>query len=473
MGFPLKEDKVTSSPESLVSVKSGAGSPSRSIAPSKSRRAVGVVRVSRVGDRDGERFVSPTEQRERIASACERDGLELLDTIEELDVSGGTPLAKRPGLRHAVELVEAQEADVVVVAFFDRLVRSLQVQREIVERIEQAGGGIVAVDVGEVRADTASRWLSSTMLGMVSEYHRRVTAERTQDAKRRAVARGVPPFPNVPPGYRRGANGALEPHPEQAPIVAEAFRRRAEGATVMEVRDYLRGQGIERSFHGTQALLTSRVVLGELRFGDLVNTDSHIPIVDAATWQRVQKMRSPRGRRAKSERLLARLGVLRCGTCGARMVIGSSDQNCPPIGHCRRRVTISANVAEQTIVDAVRELLAGMRGTASVADGLADAERDLERAEQELDAAVRAFQGLDDVEAARERLAELHAVRDRERDRLAQLQAAAAPAVTLSASGDWDDLSLDARRALIAAVILRADVAPGRGGDRISVQAGT
>jgi hypothetical protein len=35
------------------------------------RRAVGVVRVSRVGDRDGERF-APKDQRERIASVCDR-----------------------------------------------------------------------------------------------------------------------------------------------------------------------------------------------------------------------------------------------------------------------------------------------------------------------------------------------------------------------------------------------------------------
>ena len=34
------------------------------------RRAVGVVRVGRVGVREGERFVSPSEQRERIAAAC-------------------------------------------------------------------------------------------------------------------------------------------------------------------------------------------------------------------------------------------------------------------------------------------------------------------------------------------------------------------------------------------------------------------
>jgi hypothetical protein len=35
-----------------------------------SKRAVGIVRVSRTGDRDGETFVSVPDQRERIAAAC-------------------------------------------------------------------------------------------------------------------------------------------------------------------------------------------------------------------------------------------------------------------------------------------------------------------------------------------------------------------------------------------------------------------
>jgi site-specific DNA recombinase len=466
---------VTASPESLSNVKSGAGSPSAIMAPS-SKRAIGVVRVSRVGDRSGEQFVSPSEQRERIAAACERDGLTLVDTLEELDVSGGTPLAQRPGLRRAIELVEAGEADVLVAAYFDRLVRSLRVQDELVSRVEQAGGQVLAVDIGQVTNGSAGQWLSGTMLGAVAEYARRVTAERTADAKRRAVARGVPPFPNVPPGYRRAPDGRLEPHPDEARAVAEAFRLRANGATVMEVREHLRQHGIDRTFHGTQALLTSRIVLGELRFGATVNLESHPAIVDAGTWGRVQRMRSPRGRRAKSERLLARLGVLRCGTCGARMVVGSSNYGayglyrCPPVGDCPRRVTISADLAEQVVVDAMKELLKGMRGTASMAEGVTDAERTLEQAERELDAAVRAFTGLDDVEAARERLSALREERDRARDRLAELSAASAAATVTVTTGDWDVLTLDERRALIRAVVDRAVVAPGRGRDRITIE---
>jgi DNA invertase Pin-like site-specific DNA recombinase len=421
--------------------------------------------------------VSPSEQAERIRSACARDGLKLVKTVEELDVSGGAPLERRPGLSHAVHLVESGDADVVVVAFFDRLVRSLAVQREVVERVEAAGGSILAVDVGEVRADTASRWLSSSMLGMVSEYHRRVTGERTAEAKRRAVARGVAPFPNLPPGYRRGTDGSIEKHPKDARTIAAAFRLRAKGATVMEVREYLRERGIERSFHGVQALLGSRLVLGELRFGETVNTASHPAIVDPDVWQAVQRMRSPRGRRAKSERLLARLGVLRCGTCGARMVVGSTRQSsgqywfyrCNPTSDCPQRVTVSAELAESVVVDAVRAELEDVRGRASVDDDIADAERTLEESERELDAAVRAFTGLEDVDAARERLLGLREDRDHARERLDELRAATAPARTVSV-GDWDRLSVSGRRDLIRAVVEQATVAPGRGRDRVAVK---
>lgn len=55
----------------------------------------------------------------------------------------------------------------------------------------------------------------------------------------------------------------------------------------------------------------------ELRFGEILNPSAHPAIVDTRTWQAVRRMRSPRGQRPKSERLLARLGVLRCETCGA------------------------------------------------------------------------------------------------------------------------------------------------------------
>jgi DNA invertase Pin-like site-specific DNA recombinase len=436
---------------------------------------VGVVRVSRVGARSGETFVSPSEQRMRIEQACAQAGLELIEVIEELDVSGGAALAQRPGLSRAIGLIETGEADVVVVAYLDRLVRSLQVQAEVVSRVEKAGGDVLTVDAGALTNGSSAQWLSGTLLGAVSEYARRVTAERTADAKRRAVERGVPPFPNVPPGYQRGDGGRLEPHPIEASTVGEAFRLRAEGSTVMDVRTFLRERGIERSYHGVQAMLGSRIYLGELSFGALVNPASHPAIVDAETWTRVQRARSPRGKRAKSERLLARLGVLRCATCGARMVVGSAHHGqyalyrCPPVGDCPQRVTISAEVAERAVVEATKRAIGERQGSASASGAAEQAEREHERAEADLAAAVEAFSGLDDVAAARERLLALRDERDRKRERADELRAAVAPALTVSVD-DWDRLTVDEQRALIRAAVDEVTVAPGRGADRITVR---
>jgi hypothetical protein len=122
------------------------------------------------------------------------------------------------------------------------------------------------------------------------------------------------------------------------------------------------------------------------------------------------------------------------------------------------------------VVEAVRELLANVRGRASVGDELADAEREVEERERELDAAVEAFSVLDDVATVRDRLRTLREERDRARTRLAELETAAAPTLIVSAGDDWDVLTLDEQRSVIRAVLERVTVAPGRGLGRVTVE---
>jgi hypothetical protein len=115
-------------------------------------------------------------------------------------------------------------------------------------------------------------------------------------------------------------------------------------------------------------------------------------------------------------------------------------------------------------------LLPGVEGRASVESGAGEAGEEVARAQEALDKAIRSFAGLEDEEVARERLLELRAARDQARERHDELLAASAPAMTVGA-GDWDLLTLDERRALIRAVVDRAVVQPGRGSDRITVEA--
>jgi DNA invertase Pin-like site-specific DNA recombinase len=98
------------------------------------RRAIGITRASVGGDR--ETIHSYATQAARVQSDCERRGFELLYIAQERNVSGDADLANRPELSRASAAVESGEADIIVAAYFDRFFRSLDVQSEVIKRIE-------------------------------------------------------------------------------------------------------------------------------------------------------------------------------------------------------------------------------------------------------------------------------------------------------------------------------------------------
>jgi len=360
-------------------------------------RDVMVVRVSEKGDREDEHFHSPEVQIEAATRWAKERGERLVASpIPEIDVSGKLPLSKRPGLLAAIEMIEAGRADQLVVAYFDRLVRSLKVQLEVIERVERAGGEIFALDHGKLTNGAAAQRLSTNMLGSVFQHFAEITGEKVTAAQARAVARGVYPHPKVPVGYARGEDGVLVVEPAAAKVVVQAFKRRDRGASLVEIQAWLAENGIERALSGVAWMLRSRMYLGEIHFGELHNLNAHGPIIkDRALFERVQRRTVSRGRQAKSERPLARLGVLRCGTCGSRMVINSytGSYRCgdTSANRCRRRTAVKADRVEAMVLDAVRaySATAGVHGRASRKRQIREADEAIERANAGLDNTIR------------------------------------------------------------------------------------
>lgn len=450
------------------------------------RRAVGIIRVSKVGKRKGERFVSPRDQEQKLRQWCSSQGIQLTTVLTESDVSGKTPLARRPGLLPAIESVESGRDDIVVVAYFDRLVRSLTVQAEIIERVERAGGKVVALDVGEVSHETAASWLNATLHGMMADYHVRITREKTGEAKRDAVERGVPPFPNLPPGYRRGEDGRLVVVDNEVEPVVETFKLRAGGASLSQCRAYLAQHGIQRSYRATQTMFTNRLYLGEIHFGELENLHAH-QLLDGLTrelFAQARDRRAARGRPNKSDRLLARLGVLVCGKCGARLTTamvwnrtlrrakGGLRQRyaiyrCGMSGDCPSPVTISATLVEDVVVREVRQRLINKTGSASLEQEIREAAAAAEQAQRRHKNAVALLTGDEDLEETRLKLSELKGAAQAATERYERLIERTEPLAVLSATYDWDELELSERRALIRAVLPRVEIWPAAMGERI------
>jgi site-specific DNA recombinase len=430
-------------------------------------RAIGIVRQSK-GDAASS---SPEDQAERIAAHCAREGWTLVDTLSEVDVSGRRPLERRPGLSAAVEAVEANLADVVVVTYGDRLCRDVGVHREVVRRIEQADGTVLSLDRGVITYSTAAGRLMSTFNAGMDEYYAVLSGEKTTAARARAIAEGRP-CGRAPFGYDRdpGSREPLRVEASKAPLVREAFRMREDGESLECIRRMLLRAGHDLSLTAVQVMLRQRMYLGEVRHGEFVNPSAHEPIVDAETFRRVQGAMKPRGPKAKSDRLLARLGVLRCGACDARMVVASAANGtvpvyrCPPNGGCARRQSITARIAEEAVVHATRVALRDLRGQAGHATR--DAEAEYERTEIAYVNAAEASLGLDPAVVG-PRLRELEGARNAARDRLDSLRRGSS--FVLMPSVAWDELSLAAKRELVRAVVERAVVHPGRGSGRIEL----
>lgn len=276
------------------------------------------VRVSDVRGRKGESFISPDVQREQIAAWISSRGEDLGETLVELDESGAR--ADRPLLMKAIRRIEEGESTGLIVAKLDRFGRSLLDGLSAVARIERAGGTFVSVQDGFDLATPTGRLILRMMLAWAEWELDRIRING-DIACEKAVSRGIYIPSQGPPGYVKGDDRHLHPDPSSAPLIKEAFRRRARGASAREIAEFLNGEGMRtRTGLPFQAqtvyrLIANRAYLGESRFGRHSHLSAHQAIVDPGLWKKAQFRLRPRREPAGS--LLAR--TVRCASCGRSM----------------------------------------------------------------------------------------------------------------------------------------------------------
>jgi hypothetical protein len=172
--------------------------------------------------------------------------------------------------------------------------------------------------------------------------------------------------------------------------------------------------------------------------------------------------------------LLARLGVLRCGSCGGRMSVsltGPKSGRTPfyrcASDECSGRVTISAKPIEAQVIEEVKDHYRSMRGRASAAQSARQAAEAADKATATHADFVAMLDPSEPSHVARELV-----LRD-ERDRKREAAERSAHVVPLAEGVDVDELfesgTLEAQRNLIRATV-EVTVYPGRGSGRVRVQ---
>jgi len=329
----------------------------------KSTKPIDVyVRVSQVGGRDGDSFISPEVQESRCRAQLEVDGLTVGKVFTDLDQSGRK--MKRPEFDRAMARAKSGQSGGIVVYKLSRFGRTTRGVLAAITELEEAGAAFVSCDPKIDTSSPSGRFML-TVFTALDELEVENLTVAWAVAHANHIGRGVHSG-SAPAGYAKGPDKVLVPN-EHAPAVREAFRMKAEeGANRVAIARYLTDQAVLTRHNRTQwtastvaKMLSNRAYLGEARFGEMVNVDGHEALVDERTFRLASRRETRRSGNRGDGQLLGS-GLCRCGTCGGGLVYSKTKQGereyeylrCQAPKNGARHATISIPLIEPYLVDA-------------------------------------------------------------------------------------------------------------------------
>jgi site-specific DNA recombinase len=300
-------------------------------------RSVGYERKS-TSEGLGKDFNSIDAQRETIRNHIRTQGWEHVPTdYSDGGFSGGN--LERPGLQRLIADIKARKVDVVVVYKVDRLSRSLIDFARLMELFLEHGVSFVAVSQ-QIDTSTSMGRLMLHVLMSFAQFEREIISERTRDkiAASRRKGKWIGGRPVLGYDVNRDTK-KLVVNPGEAAQVKSIFELYLEYGALLPVVEELRRRGwvnklwttkkghtqgglafTKTSLHYT---LTNVVYAGKVGYLKEVHDGEHDAIIDAATWQKVQRLLQRNGRtggaavRNKYGALLK--GLLHCKPCRCAM----------------------------------------------------------------------------------------------------------------------------------------------------------
>ncbi|MFE6228941.1 recombinase family protein [Cellulosimicrobium sp. NPDC057862] len=346
--------------------------PNLRVVPDQPPRAVVYLRQSK----SREDSISLELQEASCREYAARMGYDVVDVLSDPGISGRT--WDRPAVQRTLALVEARDADVIVVWKWSRLARNRRDWAVAVDRVEGAGGRLES-STETVDTTTSTGRFTRGMLAEMAAFE----SDRIGDTWRETHARrrklGLPHNGSPRLGYLYDpASKTYSPDPETADVVRELYRRYVDGAGLGALSKWLRDLGIESprskkpwTHRGVGQYLTNGFAAGYLRVHDPACTErhqvtrecprhvyilgAHEAIIDESIWRATVAARE--GRKTLAPRLVSAVsamsGVPRCAACGYRMALHRQKDQSPRMRCANRECTAPASILYSRVEDAV------------------------------------------------------------------------------------------------------------------------
>jgi site-specific DNA recombinase len=301
-----------------------------------SPRAVIYIRMSI--DKTGE-GAGLERQEQACRALCLARGWDVVNVVDDTISATDWRLEDRPGWQRVVKTIEAGEADLVVAWHLDRVTRSMKDLEVLIELAIDKGIGL-ATATGDIDLTTDVGRMVARILAAVATAEGERKAERQVLASDQRIAAGKPNWIRVPFGFNKDGSHK----PDEATAIKKAYRDVLRGKTLTAVIDEWNGAGFRTSApllaqtkprqprrraydpDGLWTIVALRFLLRHPRnmgkitlYGEVMGEAAWEPIIDEATWRKVDQILADRERPDWVGGKLANLlsGIAHCGICGA------------------------------------------------------------------------------------------------------------------------------------------------------------
>lgn len=312
---------------------------------------------------------------------------------------------ERPQVQRLIGMVRENKIDCIIVKDFSRFGRNSLETGYFIERVFPLfHTRFISVsddfDSSRFKGDTGGMDVAFKYL--ISEYYSRDMSLKTRSAKYAKMERGEYQSTVCPYGYRKSADGRMEPDPEAAAVVKQIFALAADGMSAAGIAAVLSRQGTPtpgeyKAAHGNKAhdisrahgiwcnstvlrILDDKRYIGTYIMGKrtvvevganrsrmkdqqkwFVLPDHHAPLVDKTVFEQAQSLRVRFSIPNRKERKYPLRGKVFCGCCDHALTRTTQKS---PRYVCRHsqsdvrfqchRLRVQASVLEQAVFETLK-----------------------------------------------------------------------------------------------------------------------
>lgn len=315
------------------------------------------------------RALGVARQEEDCRRLCEQSGWEVVEPIYVDNDRSASSKSKvqRPEFDRLLADVRSGLVQVVVAWDFDRLTRRPRELESVVEDYLKPAGADLATIGDRIDSISGDGMLVARMKAAVADEEIRKTSQRVTRKRQERAERGrVDSGGKRPFGYQKNRVKLRKREAEAIRYVVDFLLD--EGGTLGGAVRWLKASGLRPSGGGTWCITGLKAILQGgriaglgIRKGEIIGTAAWEPIIDEATWYRLQAWlatRSP-GRPPVRPRVLARLVWCHCGR---KMTVGSRSSGVSAY-ECRRQsggcgAYMTAGLLEKIVLARVGEWVA-------------------------------------------------------------------------------------------------------------------